>query len=88
MQGRQPAAQAAQSHIQPGLEFLQGWCIHIAMRLEGKQELWAMQALVQLAAGRCVLLSLLLQTFSPSQDVRLAVSSVDAAAIEKCCLSF
>jgi len=28
MQGRQPAAQAAQSHIQPGLECLQGWGIH------------------------------------------------------------
>jgi len=26
--GRQPAAQAAQSHIQPGLECLQGWGIH------------------------------------------------------------
>jgi len=25
VQGRQPAAQAAQSHIQPGLECLQGW---------------------------------------------------------------
>ena len=28
VQGRQPAAQAAQSHIQPGLECLQGWDIH------------------------------------------------------------
>ena len=28
MQGRQPADQAAQSHIQPGLECLQGWGIH------------------------------------------------------------
>ena len=28
VQGRQPAAQAAQSHIQPGLECLQGWGIH------------------------------------------------------------
>jgi len=28
MQGRQPAAQAAQSHIPPGLECLQGWGIH------------------------------------------------------------
>jgi len=27
VQGRQPAAQAAQSHIQPGLECLQGWGI-------------------------------------------------------------
>jgi len=26
--GRQPAAQAAQSHIQPGLECLQGWGTH------------------------------------------------------------
>jgi len=25
VQGRQPADQAAQSHIQPGLEYLQGW---------------------------------------------------------------
>ena len=25
VQGRQPADQAAQSHIQPGLECLQGW---------------------------------------------------------------
>jgi len=25
VQGRQPAAQTAQSHIQPGLECLQGW---------------------------------------------------------------
>jgi len=25
VQGRQPPAQAAQSHIQPGLECLQGW---------------------------------------------------------------
>jgi len=28
VQGRQPAAQAAQSRIQPGLECLQGWGIH------------------------------------------------------------
>ena len=28
VQGRQPAAQAAQSHIQPGHECLQGWGIH------------------------------------------------------------
>ena len=28
VQGRQPAAQAAQSHIQPGPECLQGWGIH------------------------------------------------------------
>jgi len=27
VQGRQPAGQAAQSHIQPGLECLQGWGI-------------------------------------------------------------
>jgi len=28
VQGHQPAARAAQSHIQPGLECLQGWGIH------------------------------------------------------------
>ena len=28
VQGHQPPAQAAQSHIQPGLECLQGWGIH------------------------------------------------------------
>jgi len=28
VQGRQPPDQAAQSHIQPGLECLQGWGIH------------------------------------------------------------
>jgi len=28
VQGRQPADQAAQSHIQPGLECLQGWGTH------------------------------------------------------------
>jgi len=28
VQGRQPAALAARSHIQPGLEYLQGWGIH------------------------------------------------------------
>jgi len=28
VQGRQPPGQAAQSHIQPGLECLQGWGIH------------------------------------------------------------
>jgi len=28
VQGRQPADQAAQSHIQPGLECLWGWGIH------------------------------------------------------------
>ena len=28
MQGRQPPDQAAQSHIQPGSECLQGWGIH------------------------------------------------------------
>ena len=28
VQGHQPAAQAAQSHIQPGLECLQGWGVH------------------------------------------------------------
>ena len=31
VQGRQPAAQAAQSHIQPGLERLQGWGIHTSL---------------------------------------------------------
>ena len=28
VQGHQPPAQAAQSHVQPGLECLQGWGIH------------------------------------------------------------
>jgi len=28
VQGRQPLEQAAQSHIQPGLECIQGWGIH------------------------------------------------------------
>jgi len=28
VQGRQPPDQAAQSHIQPGLECLQGWGLH------------------------------------------------------------
>ena len=28
VQGRQPPDQAAHSHIQPGLECLQGWGIH------------------------------------------------------------
>ena len=28
VQGRQPPDQAAQSHIQPGLKFVQGWGIH------------------------------------------------------------
>ena len=28
VQGCQPADQAAQSHIQPGLEYLQGWGTH------------------------------------------------------------
>jgi len=28
VQGKQPPDQAAQSHIQPGLECLQGWGIH------------------------------------------------------------
>jgi len=28
VQGHQPADQAAQSHIRPGLECLQGWGIH------------------------------------------------------------
>ena len=31
VQGRQPAAQAAQSHIQPGLECLQGWGIQTSL---------------------------------------------------------
>ena len=33
VQGRQPLDQAGQSHIQPGLECLQGWDIH---NLSGK----------------------------------------------------
>ena len=33
MQGRQPPDQAAQSHIQPGLECLQGWGIHSLLGL-------------------------------------------------------
>ena len=37
VQGRQPADQAAQSHIQPGLECLQGWGIH---SLLGQQRLY------------------------------------------------
>jgi len=32
VQGRQPPDQAAQSHIQPGLERLQGWGIHNILR--------------------------------------------------------
>jgi len=32
VQGHQPADQAAQSHIQPGLECLQGWGIHSLLR--------------------------------------------------------
>lgn len=28
VQGHQPLEQAAQSHVQPGLESLQGWSIH------------------------------------------------------------
>ena len=32
MQSQQPPDQAAQSHIQPGLECLQGWGIHILFR--------------------------------------------------------
>jgi len=31
VQGRQPADQDAQSHIQPGLECLQGWGIHSSL---------------------------------------------------------
>jgi len=31
VQGHQPLNQAAQSHIQPGLEGLQGWGIHILL---------------------------------------------------------
>ena len=33
VQGHQPAAQAAQSHIQPGLKCLQGWGIHSLLGL-------------------------------------------------------
>jgi len=33
VQGRQPPDQAAQSHIQPGLECLQGWGIHSLLGL-------------------------------------------------------
>jgi len=33
VQGRQPADQAAQSHIQPGLECLQGWGTHSLLGL-------------------------------------------------------
>jgi len=38
VQGRQPADQAAQSHIQPGLECLQGWdlCFSDSMLRQGK----------------------------------------------------
>jgi len=32
VQGHQPLDQAAQSHIQPGLECLQGWGIHNLLR--------------------------------------------------------
>jgi len=32
VQGRQPPGQAAQSHIQPGLECLQGWGIQSLLR--------------------------------------------------------
>ena len=37
VQGRQPAAQAAQSHIQPGLECLQGWAstVHSSQWVHG-----------------------------------------------------
>ena len=31
VQGRQPPDQAAQSHIQPGLECLQGWGTHTSL---------------------------------------------------------
>ena len=35
VQGRQPPDQAAQSHIQPGLECLQGWGIHNLLAVLG-----------------------------------------------------
>jgi len=34
VQGHQPPDQAVQSHIQPGLECLQGWGIHKTVHLE------------------------------------------------------
>jgi len=53
VQGRQPADQAAQSHIQPGLECLQGWGIHNLlgqeclrrMLTQTGQPIWAFQML-------------------------------------------
>ena len=38
VQGRQPPDQAAQSHIQPGLECLQGWGIHSLLESESQKD--------------------------------------------------
>ena len=48
MQGRQPPDQAAQSHIQPGLECLQGWDIHslIGQPVQCVTTLWGKNCLL------------------------------------------
>jgi len=51
VQGRQPAAQAAQSHIQPGLECLQGWGIH---SLLGQKKLDVLSSLKDRKQERCL----------------------------------
>ena len=52
VQGHQPADQAAQSHIQPGLDCLQGWGIHslLGQPVQCVTTLWVKNFLLKQAA--------------------------------------
>ena len=47
VQGLQPPDQAAQSHIQPGLECLQGWGIHSLLGAVEVEELVALSLIAE-----------------------------------------
>ena len=53
-QSRQPADQAAQSHIQPGLKCLQGWGIHnlLGQPVQCVTTLWAKNFLLNFAPSQ------------------------------------
>jgi len=55
VQGRQPPDQAAQSHIQPGLECLQGWGIHslLGQPVQWVTTLWVKNFLLEGGTSFC-----------------------------------
>ena len=79
VQGHQPADQAAQSHIQPGLECFQEWGIH---NLLGQP----VQCLITLCVSICPVWSILLKRFI--SDMPFSISLGMLLALQQHCFAF